>query len=60
MNKDKLDKIIKAIDCKIKRNCNDCPFDADFNCIGCDVAWMDDVKKILLKMKEEGASNAET
>lgn len=33
------EKVAKAIRCRLKRDCSSCPYDEDFNCLGCEI-WM--------------------
>ena len=39
------EKVIKGLKCAIgirgRKNCDDCPYDNDFNCIGCDIVMRD-------------------
>lgn len=39
------EKVIKGLECAIgirgRKNCDDCPYDNDFNCIGCDIVMRD-------------------
>ena len=48
-------KVIKGLECAIgirgRKNCDDCPYDNDFNCIGCDIVMRDALT--LLKEQEE-------
>jgi len=48
------EKVIKGLECAIGirglKNCDDCPYDNDFNCLGCDIVMWDAVK--LLKEQE--------
>lgn len=30
-----LEKVINGLECELKKDCSDCPYDADFNCLGC-------------------------
>lgn len=45
MDDNKLDKAIKGLECAIgirgRKNCDDCPYDNDFNCLGCDIVMRD-------------------
>ena len=40
-----LERVISGLQCKLneggKRGCSDCPYDEDFNCLGCDVMLRD-------------------
>lgn len=42
---DDLRKVIKGLECAIGvrgcRNCDECPYDNDFNCIGCEIVMSD-------------------
>ena len=49
-NQDKIEKVIKGLECKLNQSCAQCPYDEDFNCIGCDVLFRDAIA--LLKAKE--------
>lgn len=48
------EKVIKGLECAIgirgRKNCDDCPYDNDFNCIGCDIVMRDAIA--LLKEQE--------
>lgn len=48
------EKVIKGLECSIgirgRKNCDDCPYDNDFNCIGCDIVLRDAIA--LLKDQE--------
>jgi hypothetical protein len=48
------EKVIKGLECAIGirgiKNCDDCPYDNDFNCIGCDIVMRDAIA--LLKEQE--------
>ena len=48
------EKVIKGLECAIGirgiKNCDDCPYDNDFNCIGCDIVMRDAIA--LLKDQE--------
>ena len=48
------EKVIKGLECAIgirgRKNCYDCPYDNDFNCIGCDIVMRDAIA--LLKEQE--------
>ena len=44
------EKIIKGIRCKLNRDCAQCPYDEDFNCLGCDVLLRDAI--VLLEEDE--------
>ena len=50
-----IEKVIKGLECAIGirgiKNCDDCPYDNDFNCIGCDIVMRDAID--LLKEQEE-------
>ena len=39
------EKVIKGLECSIgirgRKNCDDCPYDNDFNCIGCEIVLRD-------------------
>jgi hypothetical protein len=49
------EKVIKGLECAIGirgiKNCGDCPYDNDFNCVGCDIVMRDAI--VLLKEQEE-------
>ena len=55
MDDNKLDKAIKGLECAIgirgRKNCDDCPYDNDFNCLGCDIV-MRDALELLKEYKE--------
>ena len=48
------EKVIKGLECVIGtrgvKNCDDCPYDNDFNCLGCDIVVRDALE--LLKEQE--------
>ena len=48
------EKVIKGLECAIGirgiKNCGDCPYDNDFNCVGCDIVMRDALA--LLKEQE--------
>ena len=44
------EKVIKGLECKLNQSCAQCPYDEDFNCIGCDVLLRDAID--LLKAQE--------
>lgn len=44
------EKVIKGLECKLNQSCAQCPYDEDFNCIGCDVLFRDALA--LLKAQE--------
>ena len=48
------EKVIKGLECSIgirgRKNCDDCPYDNDFNCIGCEIVLRDAIA--LLKEQE--------
>lgn len=54
---DDREKVIKGLECAIGirgiKNCDDCPYDNDFNCIGCDIVMRDAIA--LLKEQEAEA-----
>lgn len=49
------EKVIKGLECAIGirgiKNCDDCPYDSDFNCIGCDIVMRDTLE--LLKKQPQ-------
>ena len=47
-----VEKVIKALDCKLNKGCNECPYDEDFNCIGCE-AMLQDAKELLKSQQAE-------
>lgn len=46
-----LEKVIKGLECAIgirgMKNCDNCPYDDDFNCLGCDVLLLRDALELL-------------
>jgi len=49
-----MEKVIKGLECAIGirgvKNCDNCPYDNDFNCLGCDIVMRDALA--LLKEQE--------
>lgn len=44
------EKVINGLECRLNQSCAQCPYDEDFNCIGCDVLFRDAI--VLLKAQE--------
>ena len=44
------EKVIKGLECAIgirgRKSCDDCPYDNDFNCVGCDIVMRDAIAMI--------------
>ena len=55
------EKVIKGLECAIgirgRKNCDDCPYDNDFNCLGCDIVLRDAIA--LLKEQEQRINELE-
>ncbi len=51
-----LEKVLKGLECAIgirgRKDCDNCPYDYDFNCLGCDIVMRDALA--LLKEQEPG------
>lgn len=40
----KREEVIKGLKCKVDKSCVGCPYDDDFNCVGCDLMIRDAIK----------------
>lgn len=50
------EKVVNGLECAIgirgRKNCDDCPYDNDFNCIGCDIVIRDAIALLKEQDKE--------